>query len=480
MAASTGAPGVAECHGQRRGGPQLHDAQDAARGLEAHELVAGSAPQEEAGGRVGAERVAVSEVAAGQVPLGIAVVRPGDHQGRVDRVGPPPVVLVIGPPRLVLESCEDACEVHDVLVVICLNANPVNVRLPRAILVQPPQSDGEELHDLAGEVLIWVIVRPVKRLVSPESQIVAHDRAVRDLTEHVAEVAKRMPDEDVIVIQVRLGPSPVGAVGGNNEYLGQRPRNALAKLVIRLQGQVEPNSAWTAPKVRGPVQNAVVAIDHLIDNGSVIRLGDLEQEPVSELRVVRDLAGGAADLVVELIRLGGKLLRQRERAQGRRELGEKHHFVRLAEELPVLAVAVRLPAIHLVPPRELQHEGAVNGPLLNRGWATWVSSDPLGKVENAKLVTVDMLPEAPVAAIDDGAGRDVAARDLDVAQGPALFRKGLGDARGVLRGDGRSGACHRRVTQLPPRDVPAWAAARPKAGDCVHVPPADGIESCPR
>ena len=65
---------------------------------------------------------------------------------------------------------------------------------------------------------------------------VAHDWRVGDLAEHVAEAAKGVPHEDVVVGQPAL--RVIVIVRADHEDLGERPGGALPELVVRVHGDI--------------------------------------------------------------------------------------------------------------------------------------------------------------------------------------------------------------------------------------------------
>ena len=71
-------------------------------------------------------------------------------------------------------------EGHNIHVVV--RGNRVGpVQLLRAVSIELPQPDGEELHDLPGVVLIRVLPRVVMGFVLDIAQVSAHHRGVGDL-----------------------------------------------------------------------------------------------------------------------------------------------------------------------------------------------------------------------------------------------------------------------------------------------------------
>ena len=101
-------------------------------------------------------------------------------------------------------------------------------------LLSLQQADGEELHQLAGVILVGDRAgRRVRLPVAGEGQIIAHRRRwSRSLCSKVAEIAERIVEQHVDIGGDReLPPGQVDAVDADDEEIEQRHADALAQLV---------------------------------------------------------------------------------------------------------------------------------------------------------------------------------------------------------------------------------------------------------
>mmetsp|Transcript_32625 Transcript_32625/g.103480 ORF Transcript_32625/g.103480 Transcript_32625/m.103480 type:complete len:278 (+) Transcript_32625:1312-2145(+) len=122
--------------------------------VERNELVLGARPQRGPGGhRVRAEAVAVANVVAVKVRLGVQVVPFNEHVQGVDHVAIISVLHVATNWPL-HEAGEDARQDLDVAVVVVLHFDAVPAHNDSAVRVQLFQAYGEELHDLAAIVFV--------------------------------------------------------------------------------------------------------------------------------------------------------------------------------------------------------------------------------------------------------------------------------------------------------------------------------------
>mmetsp|Transcript_44420 Transcript_44420/g.103655 ORF Transcript_44420/g.103655 Transcript_44420/m.103655 type:complete len:230 (+) Transcript_44420:2728-3417(+) len=163
------------------------------------------------------------------------------QQHWIDHVRLALYVLNVGPLWLLVKACENAGEVHDVLVAVGWDGLPVRAEHLGAVRVELPQADGKELHDLTGVVFIREEPITVEGTVPLVGEVVAHDWAVGHFSQHVAEVAEGMPDENVIVVNVHLSMVGRGVIRRNDEDLCQRPCHPLPELVRGLQRKHRPN-----------------------------------------------------------------------------------------------------------------------------------------------------------------------------------------------------------------------------------------------
>mmetsp|Transcript_47053 Transcript_47053/g.100014 ORF Transcript_47053/g.100014 Transcript_47053/m.100014 type:complete len:545 (-) Transcript_47053:504-2138(-) len=200
-------------------------------------------------------------------------------------VAGPGRLLDVAPASLVVESGPHPREGHDLVVRVRQDGLAELVEDGGAVEVEPDESGREELHYLAREVLIGegylVLGLPHVRgaLALQERQVLRHQRAERDLSQHVPVVPERVPDEHVVIPQEDLAVRPLHRDGlaGDDEELGQGPRDALAELVRRGEAHLEPGVLALPPE--RPL--GVAAVDNV--------------EDLAEGGVVGDLVGGAAD-----------------------------------------------------------------------------------------------------------------------------------------------------------------------------------------
>ena len=123
----------------------------------------------------------------------------------------------------------------DVIVGVCGHRQARRIEGLRAVFVEHPEPDREELHDLARIVLVGHRPRALggERLVLKEGEVVRHGRRVRGLAQHVAVRAEGVAHKDVVEVDPGLGipvPEAVAALA-NHDDLRERPRDTLAQLV---------------------------------------------------------------------------------------------------------------------------------------------------------------------------------------------------------------------------------------------------------
>eukprot|EP00967_Tisochrysis_lutea_P158541 scaffold324392_cov53-Tisochrysis_lutea.AAC.2 len=194
------------------------------------------------------------------------------------------------------------------MVVVRRDGLAGTVELARAVGRELPQTDGEELHDLACVVLVGELARGGAR---------AHAM-------HVKVAAKGVAHEDVIVAEPTLGLFVVAC--GRYDDLRERKGDALAELVLRADCHVIVNHLPVgAPVGDGPVCGE--ALFALADRADAV--------PVGELGHTALLAGRATRLETVCIgckrgcaKIGGHL--GRLHLGGKR--GEVDHVAQPAEE----------------------------------------------------------------------------------------------------------------------------------------------------
>ena len=146
-------------------------------------------------------------------------------------VGPTAAAPAVG--RGEIEAGEDAGEFGDVAVVVGRDRLAAGVELAAAIGVQFPQPDGEQLHDLSGEILIGIAVdRGIRLLVAGMAEIHAHRGMEGDIEQQVAVVAEGVADQGIVVVRHRLRFFfQLRVPAGDHEDLGQGEGDALTELV---------------------------------------------------------------------------------------------------------------------------------------------------------------------------------------------------------------------------------------------------------
>mmetsp|Transcript_33284 Transcript_33284/g.79808 ORF Transcript_33284/g.79808 Transcript_33284/m.79808 type:complete len:261 (+) Transcript_33284:2889-3671(+) len=153
---------------QRRLGAKL---EDRAWGLLGKKLVASPLPKELVIAEVRAQGIAVAKVVPVQVHLGVGIVPPRHHSHRIDDVSAGRCAryhLDIAAPLLTIETGKYAGEGHDVVVVVSGHRVARTIQDPGSILIQLDGANGEQLHYLAGIVLVRVILVVIKGRVSEE------------------------------------------------------------------------------------------------------------------------------------------------------------------------------------------------------------------------------------------------------------------------------------------------------------------------
>ena len=113
---------------------------------------------------------------------------------------------------------------------------PLPSSLLRAVVVQLPQADGEELHHFARVVLIG-IGGGVALVVAQHGEELAHHGIEGHILEQLAEVSEGVGAQHVVVVGLaaRHALNGRGVVAGDDEHLRERVLDALAQLVGRGQ-----------------------------------------------------------------------------------------------------------------------------------------------------------------------------------------------------------------------------------------------------
>ena len=158
------------------------------------------------------------------------------------------------------QAGEHPCQPHHVVVAVGGNGAAVAVLFDGAVGVELFEADGEELHHLAGIVLVRGLREFTGRvvaflLVADVGEIHAHHRVQGHVLQQLAKIAEGVAGQHVVIAGHPLRIMAGIATGRHHEDLGQRIRNALAQLVV-LGGGVPPG-------VVGVLQLAVVATARL-------------------------------------------------------------------------------------------------------------------------------------------------------------------------------------------------------------------------
>ena len=202
-----------------------------------------------AGGAAAGRDAALPGLAGEQALLQQRVLsRIGLHALQVD--APVAVSAVVGPAGAQLclgqlavregpaVAGEDPCQRHHVGIAVGLDRSSAGVGHHAAVRSQLMQADGEELHQLAGEVLVGqAAAGGVFLLVAHVRQVQAHRRRQRDLLDQVAEIAEGLAVQQVEIAGVGACMQPQAVVMlRDHEDLVQREGGARAQLVRRLAG----------------------------------------------------------------------------------------------------------------------------------------------------------------------------------------------------------------------------------------------------
>eukprot|EP00965_Chrysotila_dentata_P166564 5499180-Pleurochrysis_carterae.AAC.2 len=150
--------------------------------------------------------------------------------------------------NLLLEAGPDARKVDNVLLLVGALGLSVLVDNGGAIWIKYVEADRVELHHLARKVLIRRGARACERAAPVVGQRHGRNRAEEHLSEHIAQVSKRVSHENVGVVQVLfclVGEADRLFEGGDVDLL-QRPRSALAQLIVCEEGDVGGDGVLSA------------------------------------------------------------------------------------------------------------------------------------------------------------------------------------------------------------------------------------------
>ena len=133
---------------------------------------------------------------------------------------------------------------HDVSVVICGDGRARCGALVRAIALEPPETDREQLHDLARVVLVGVRAGDVQAAIGIVREVLGHQRRVTYLVEDGAIRAEGVAHEDVVVHGPLLDVAElevVQALLADDEDLRERKGGALAQLIVGAEHNCGPD-----------------------------------------------------------------------------------------------------------------------------------------------------------------------------------------------------------------------------------------------
>ena len=129
------------------------------------------------------------------------------------------------------EAGKDFCEAFDIVIGEGFDLLAID-QFRRAILVQFDHTDGKELHDFAGIVLVRHAARcRIALFVAPVGEVARHGAGIGHFLQEVTEVAEGILRQHVHVIG-NLRRCVVGGVIRDDEQLGQGKQHAGAQLVI--------------------------------------------------------------------------------------------------------------------------------------------------------------------------------------------------------------------------------------------------------
>ena len=144
-----------------------------------------------------------------------------------------------------MEAGEDVSQAADGVLVVSrdrLDARQTGIAvLYRAIGVQLHQTDREQLHDLAGVVLVRsYVVERIGLLVAEHRQVAPHHRAQGDRFQQIPVIAERVLAKHVVVACQRHGfAAESSALIRHHKDLTESKCGALTQLVRRIQGALE-------------------------------------------------------------------------------------------------------------------------------------------------------------------------------------------------------------------------------------------------
>ena len=152
-------------------------------------------------------------------------------------VGPGVVGVVAG--NVPTEAGEDRGQPHHVGVGIGGDGIAAALQLLRAVVVELPEADGEQLHDLAGVVLVG-IGGGVAFVVAEHVEELTHHRAQGHVLKELAEVAEGVLAQHVVVTGFAAGHAldGRGVVAGDDEQLAQGVLHSFPQLVVAGQSRL--------------------------------------------------------------------------------------------------------------------------------------------------------------------------------------------------------------------------------------------------
>ena len=163
--------------------------------------------------------------------LGVVMKRRVEHH-RIDVIGGagPEIRVYLG--GEIRPAGEDLRHLRDRGLIVGRDRQAVAAERERAVGLQLVQPDREKLHDLTRVIFVGARAGDGVGLgIAQRTEIVAHDRAQRDVLEQRAEIAEGAIAEDIVVVGEALRVSLAEAHVGDDHDFAQGEGDALAKLV---------------------------------------------------------------------------------------------------------------------------------------------------------------------------------------------------------------------------------------------------------
>jgi hypothetical protein len=142
----------------------------------------------------------------------------------------------------VVPSGEDVCKALDHRLVVGRKRIAGAVHRHAAVGLQLHEPDREQLHELAGVVLIGAdVARRIRPLVAEHIEVRSHRRVQGDVFDQLAELTERAAGEHVVIVRGRKRHKEQFAVLRYNHDLRESEGNALSQLIRRARRMLEPD-----------------------------------------------------------------------------------------------------------------------------------------------------------------------------------------------------------------------------------------------